>query len=475
MRLVIALRLGVIGCGFAGVLSAGSALAAPTTLQDALIEAYNSNPTLQAERANLRATDEDVPQAVAGWRPTITITGSAGFESGTTNTSPPASGTYPGAPSTNTPFHFAPFQGQVQLTQSLFAGGGTRAAVHHATDAVYAERANLMATEESVFAQAISDYVTVIEDQQLLALDQNNQQVLAEQLKATQDRFRVGELTQTDVAQAQAALDQAISEVATATGNLASANAAYGHDIGSEPTDLAPPPALSIPQKTSDEVSAIAAKNNANVIKAQFTVAAEDDNVEQQFAALLPQINAELVGTRDDNTTQTGVRTDDAQALLAVTVPIYQGGAEYSKVRQAKEQVQQAEQQLIDARLAAVSSAVQSYESLISNQAAVVSDRSEIAADQIALSGVEREALVGTATTLDVLIVEQDLLQARTSLVQNLAQAVASSYGVASAMGQLTARDLALDLPLYDETEYYDSVRNKLFGVSVPNPAGGSR
>jgi len=157
-------------------------------------------------------------------------------------------------------------------------------------------------------------------------------------------------------------------------------------------------------------------------------------------------------------------------AELEVTIPLYQGGEEYSKVRQAKEQVQQAEQQLIDARLASVSSAVQAYETLLANDAATVSDRSQVAADQIALEGEEREALVGTATTLDVLIQEQDLLQARTSLVQNLAQAVASSYGVAAAMGQLTARDLALNVPLYDETAYYDSVHNSLFGVSVPGP-----
>jgi outer membrane protein len=463
MRFVVAL-----GFSFGAILAGGSAFAAPTTLQDAMIEAYHSNPTLLAEQANLRATDEDVPQALAGWRPTVTITGERGRDNGNEVR------TQYGTTSTignNRNLYTA----EVQLSQPIFRGGATRANTHRAKNTVYAERANLIATEEKVFAQGISDYVTVIEDQQLLDLNTNNQQVLAVQLKATQDRFRVGELTQTDVAQAQAALDGAIAQVATAQGNLASANAAYEHDIGSPPVDLVPPSMLALKVKDADEAGAIAAKNNPNVVAAEFTVAAARDNVDLQFSALLPQISALLQGTRTNDQAQTGLITNDAAALLSVTVPLYQGGAEYSKVRQAKEQVQQSEQKLIDERLSSRASAVQAYQTFVANQAAVDSDRAQVSADEIALAGVEREALVGTATTLDVLIEEQDLLQARTTLVQNLAQAVASSYGVASSMGRLTARDLALDVPLYDETAYYDSVDMKLFGVSVPDQAGGQR
>jgi len=473
MRLAVVREFGLATILLAGsALAAGPALAQPTTLQDALVEVYNTNPTLLAQRASLRATDEDVPQALAGWRPTVTINAEGGRDIGNESA---VSTEFGFTSKTFTVDNRDLFTGSVQITEPIFSGGATRANIHKAKDTVYAARATLIGTEETQFAQAISDYVTVIEDQQLLALNKNNEQVLTVQLRATKDQYRVGELTQTDVAQAQAALDGAVSEVATAAGNLAAANAAYEHDIGSPPGDLQPPAELNLGVKNSDDVSRLAAKNNANVVAAQFNLAAAQDNVDLQFAGLMPTVNGVLSGTRSNNQTPGLIQTNDAEAELQVTIPLYQGGAEYSKVRQAKEQVQQAEQQLIDARLASVASAVQAYETLLANDAAVVSDRSEVAADQIALSGEEREALVGTATTLDVLIEEQDLLQARTSLVQNLAQAVASSYGVASAMGQLTARDLALDVPLYDETAYYDSVANSLFGVSVPAPGGGKQ
>lgn len=466
----------VCGIGLAAGLAAGSALAAPTSLQDALIEAYNTNPTLLEERANLRATDEGVPQALAGWRPTVTVSAQGGYDRGNIITSAP---TVDGGDSSATIYR-KPLTETFEVTENLFDGGATRASVHKAKNAVYAERAKLIATEEQVFAQVVTDYVTVIEDQQLLDLNKNNEQVLAEQLKATKDRFRVGELTQTDVAQARAAHEGAVAEVATAAGNLAAANAAYQHDIGSPPGDLVPPAPLAIKTTSKDEVTAIAARNNATVIEAQFTLAANHDAVDEAFAALLPQVNAELLGQRTqgvDDTVLDGLelertKTNDGEALLSVEVPLYQGGAEYSKVRQAKQEVQESEQALIDAREAAISSAVQSLETLKAYSAAVTSDRSEVAADQIALSGVEREALVGTATTLDVLIEEEDLLQARTTLVQSLAQQVASSYGLAEALGNLTARDLRLDVPLYDETAYYDSVDTKLWGVSVPGPNG---
>jgi len=448
----------------------GSAASIPTSLQDALVEVYSTNPTLLAQRASLRATDEDVPQALAGWRPTVTVSGSYGLDNGVEREGAPLA-----FENEKVVTDRAPFTGTLQLTQPIYKGGATRANVHKAKDSVYSARATLIATEEAQFAQAISDYVTVIEDQQLLALNKNNQQVLEVQLKATQDQFRVGELTQTDVAQAQAALDGAIAQVATAAGNLAAANAAYQHDVGSPPVNLTPPTELNIGVANADEVSALAAKNNANVVAAQFNLAAAQDNVDLQFAGLMPQVSGVLTGTVTTNQSVGLQQTNDGEAAVQVTIPLYQGGAEYSKVRQAKQQVQQAEQQLIDARLASVSSAVQAYETLVANQAATVSDRSEVAADQIALAGVEREALVGTSTTLDVLIEEQDLLQARTSLVQNLAQAVASSYGVAAAMGQLTARDLALNVPLYDETAYYDSVDTALFGVSVPSQGNAGK
>ena len=439
---------------------------APHTLAQALSTVYMNYPALQAERAKLRATDENVPQALAGWKPTVVVAGSAGYGNGLTRQYLASAGQWE---KLQTDRDIA--TAQATVTQPLYNGGKTRASVNQATDQVMAERANLLASEESSFASAVNAYVGVIEARQLLQLNQNNQQVLQEQLRATNDQYQVGEVTRTDVAQAEASLASAVASVATAQGNLETATGTFVQIIGyTPPEDLVPPQPLALPIRNERDAATMASANNPAVIAARFNDAAAKNAVEVAFAALLPQVSLQAQIFQSNNS---GARSDDVngyQALVNLSVPLYQGGQEYAAVRQARQTEQQQAQLVGDAQRTAVQNAVNAWETLTAARAAAQSTQTAIRANQIALVGVEREHLVGTRTTLDVLNAQQTLLQSQVTLVQNLANLVTASYGVASAIGRLTARDLNLPVPLYDATAYYDKVKNKWVGIGVPPP-----
>ena len=440
-------------------LASGAVHAQTITLQDALATAYSTNPTLLAARAQLRSVDEGVPQALSNWRPTVVLSGSGGYADGTYH----STGQFGTTDMRNERNIFV---GQATLTQPVFRGGNTRATTNQATNRVYAQRAQLMATEQTVFANVVNAYVTVIQDEQILALNINNEQVLARQLQATQDRFRVGEITRTDVAQAEAALAGARATRETAQGTLQTGRGNYRQYVGVLPDHLTEPQPLMLPVKNQNEAVQLAANNNPNVISALFTDAAARDNIDVQFSQLMPQVSIQALAQRADNSTVVGQRTIGGQVLANVSVPIYQGGAEYSRVRQARQSEQQARKTVDDTRRQSVAQATQAWETLVAARATLDSTRSQIRANQIALEGVQREAIVGSRTTLDVLNAQQALLNSQVTLVQNLANYITASYGVASAIGRLTARDLNLNVPLYDETAYYNAVKDRLWGTS---------
>lgn len=462
-------------CGVAlGLVLAASApamAAPPTTLNEALVAAYQSNPQLLAERANLRAVDEGVPRALSGWRPTVIVSGSAGYINGTERSFlGPVTGSADVSRDTDTE--------QATITQPIFQGGKTRASVFQAENLVRAERAQLIATEGAVFATVVSAYVGVIENRALVDVNQNNVTVLEQQLKSNQDRFNVGELTQTDVAQAEAALAQGQSELATARGNLQTALATYVQVVGEPAGRLTDPQPLILPVSSETSANRMAAANNPTVVNALFNVAASRNAVDVAFAGLMPSLNVQGSAFREDNPQLPNTRTTGWAATVNLAVPLYQGGGEYASVRQAKQQQDRSVQTLDNARRAAVQQASAAWQTLIAARAAIASARAAVKANGIALEGTEREAIVGTATTLDVLTVQQNLLTAQTTLVQNLAAMIDASYGVANAIGRLTARDLRLPVPYYNDTAYYNSVRDALFGVGgAPEnpPAPSSR
>ncbi len=356
---------------------------------------------------------------------------------------------------------------QATITQNIYTGGRVHANISRSKNQVMAERANLIAQEQSSFNNAVSAYVGVIQSQQLLGLQINNEQVLAKQLQATNDRFRVGEITRTDVAQAEAALEGARATRETAVGNLQTARGTFQQIIGVFPPDnLVEPQPLNLPVKSEQEASSLAVNNNPNVITALFNDAAAKDQIDVAFSALLPQISVQGQTFQQNNSAGRSTTSNGYEVVAQLNVPLYQGGSEYAAVRQARQSQQQTNRLIDDAKRTAVQNAVQAWDTLVAAKAAADSTRAQIRANEIALEGTEREAIVGSRTTLDVLNATQLLLQSRTTLVQNLAQVITASYAVAVAIGRLTARDLHLPVPLYDETAYYQEVRNRWVGLA---------
>lgn len=431
----------------------------PHTMQEALAVAYATNPTLQTARAQLRATDENVPQALAGWRPQIVVTGSAGKGFGYDQQATA------GLPTSYTTLNRLLYAAQAQVTQPIYTGGKVPATLHRAKNQVISTRAQLLATEEEVLFNTAQAYVGVVQDEQLLQIDIGNEQILTRQLQSTNDRFRVGELTRTDVAQAEAALASATATRETAEGTLQAARATYEQLVGLPAEDLSTPQPLKLPVRTLDEANRLAGRNNPNVVAALFNDAAARDAFDVAYSALMPTINVQVSATKNYNEFFPGLTEYGGMILGNLNVPIFQGGSEYSAIRQARQAEIQARKQLEDQRRTAVQAATAAWEQLAAARASIVSNRSAVRANEIAVEGLEREALVGSRTTLDVLIGVQQLLTAQTALVQSLASLVNSSYQVAQAVGRLTARDLSLNVPLYDDTAYYKAVKDLWIGT----------
>ena len=443
---------------------AALAQAQPRTLNEALALTYATNPALLAARAQLRAVDENVPQALAGWRPQVQISANAGYIDGTS-----IQYQRPSVLSQGRTLESNALRGtntaQLVVSQPLFRGGQTRAGTNRAENQVMAQRAGLIGSEQTAFTNAVNVYVAVIQSTQVLALNANNEQVLTRQLQATRERFRVGEITRTDVAQAEAALAGATATRQTAQGNLETARATFQQVIGAVPDRLIEPQPLKLPARNMEEARVLAGGNNPAVIGALFSDAAAKDNFDLQYARLMPNLTLQGTLGRNEDVNTKDLTTKVAQVLAVLSVPLYQGGAEYAAIRQARQQQQQSRQLVDDARRAAVQQVSSAWQTYVAARATIQSTRQQIRANEIALEGVQREAIVGSRTTLDVLNAEQTLLNSRVILVQNLSSLVNASYAVASAMGRLTARDLNLNVPLYDETAYYKAVRNRLIGT----------
>ncbi|MGH7058036.1 MAG: TolC family protein, partial [Acetobacteraceae bacterium] len=348
MRAMIPRCGAALGLGL--VLAEPAVAAPPMTLDQALVAAYKTNPQLLAERANLRAVDEGVPKALSGWRPTVIVSGSAWYTSGTEHT-------FLGPITTSTDASRDTDTEQATITQPIFQGGKTRASVFQAENLMRAERAQLIATEGTVFGSVVSAYVGVIENRGLVEVNHNNVTVLQEQLKSNQDRFNVGELTQTDVAQAEAALALGQSQLATAQGNLETALATYVKVVGEPAGKLLDPQPLLLPVSSESAADRMAAANNPTVINALFNVAASKNAVDVAFATLMPSLSVQGSAFREDNPQLPHTRITGWAATINLAVPLYQGGGEYASVRQAKQEQDKSVQTLDNARRTAVQQA----------------------------------------------------------------------------------------------------------------------
>lgn len=435
------------------------------TLQEALAATYNNNPTLLAQRARLRESDEGVPQALSGWRPTVQFTGSAGVQRNESNA--PAGGAFSGSAVNGQPQTLAPRSLDLNVTQPVYNGGRTVAATSQAENTVRATRALTLATEQQVMLSAVTAYLDVVQDQAVLELSINNEQVLRRQLEATNDRFRVGEVTRTDVSQAEATLATATATRVQAEGTLENVRANFERFIGEPPGLLDPPTERPVLPASRAEAASLAASNNPNVISAQFNEAAARDAVRVVRGQLLPQIS--IVGDlnrNEESVTQQRIGTT-ASVIARMTVPLYEGGQIYSQTRQANETVGERRSQIDDTRRQSVQTAQSDWETLQANRAQVQSLIASVKANEVAYEGVQQEALVGARTVLDVLTAEQTLFTSRVGLVQAQHNEALAEFSVAADVGRLTALDLNLPVQPYDFNKHYRSVRNKWIGFGA--------
>ncbi|MEQ8370068.1 MAG: TolC family outer membrane protein [Alphaproteobacteria bacterium] len=445
-----------IAAVLAGLTLLAPVMAAGQTLDAAMVLAYENNPELLAARAALRAVDESLPQALAGWRPTVTLSGSAGKERIDTTTS-----------TTGGVSNRTPVSATLSVSQPLFRGFRTQATTRLSKNEIQRQRAVLVATEQTVLADTVTAYMDVLRDQAILELRRNNEQVLERQLEATQDRFRVGELTRTDVAQGESRLALAASERITAEATLHSSRAVFERVVGVPPGTLVDPDLPTSLPESLDAALAGAQVHSPAVVQAQFAAQAAADDVASIEGELLPAVS--LTGSLSSQEDSLGANSERESASIAaeLSVPLYQAGAVYSRVREAKQRASQRRIEVENARRNAAELATVTWQELQSATGSIASQAARVQASDLALEGVRQESLVGARTVLDVLDAEQELLDARVSLVGAQRDQIVAAYRLLAAAGVLTAADLALAVEIYDMDEHYRSVRGRFFGTGI--------
>lgn len=428
--------------------------ASAESLEEALIKAYQSNPTLEAGRASLRATDEEVSQALSNWRPNVSLSGEAGFRDLDTDQN-----------GTETDNSLTPYTVGAEVVQPLYRGGRTVAETDRAESRIRAARAALRSSEQDVLLQVATAYFNVLRDTAVVELNQNNVRVLERQLEATRDRFSVGEVTRTDVSQAEARLAGSKADLISAQGNLANTRAQYERLVGNKPDNLEIPNPLSgLPTSVTD-VLVIAQEQHPDVVQAQYTEDAAKSDIRLSEGSLYPEVNLSAGVQRAYEASQEDLTADSAEILAQVTVPLYQKGAVYSSVRAAKQTAGQARVQVDEARRAVIENATSSWETLVTARASIESQQAQVSSAEVALDGVQREASVGSRTVLDVLDQEQELLQARVNLVGSRRDAAVAEFQVKAAMGALNAQVLGLPVEIYDTESNYNKVKDQWWGT----------
>src|SRR6476646_824337 len=440
------------------------------TLDGALVLAYQNNPTLNSQRASVRATDEGVPQALSGYRPRVTFNGTVGSQYTDSTTRSQTLGF--GNTYTQLSGNMTPSSLGVTATQTLYNGFQTANRTRQAESQVQAARETLRVTEQVVLLSAVTAYMNLLRDTAILDLQRRNVEVLQEQLRQTRDRFNVGEVTRTDVAQSESRLASGRSQVLSAEATYKASVATYRQVIGVEPGRLAP--ASPVDRFSPRNLAAAVASGTAShptVTLAQFNVDAALLAVKVAEGALYPTLSVTGNFTKNWLSTQSLAVMDSYQASLlgTLSVPIYQGGAEYSLIRQAKETLGQRRLDLDTSRDQARQTVVQSWGLLDAAKANIEATQAQVQAAEIALNGVREEARVGQRTTLDVLNAQQELVNARVALVSAQRDRVVASFTLLSAVGRLSPQVLGLRVPVYDANVHYQQVRDTWAGVRTPD------
>jgi outer membrane protein len=426
--------------------------ASADNLREALVSAYQTNPTLTAQRETLQATDATVAIAKAAGRPQVSATVGLNRDLSRSGILESSGGKGP------------TLSAGADFSLPLFNGGSVRNSIQAAKTRVEAGRATLRAVEGDVFTNAVSAYMNVIRDRAVVELNENNVKVLETNLEATRDRFQIGDLTRTDVAQSEARLQLGRAQLATARGQLTGSEATYRQQIGHPPGQLAPPPPLPPLPTTPEEAVRIALANNPDLISISRQAIAAGYDVRVVEASRLPTISGvasetyvnALGGSTSPLFPSTGTQSTIG---LSARVPIFQGGLPAARIREAQAQEGQVLEQVVGTERAVVQAARAAFATYDAAQKAIQSETVAVQANQLALEGARAEQSVGTRTVIEVLNAEQELLQSQVSLVTAKRDAYVAGFQLLNAMGQAEAQDLGLDGgPLYDPLGNYRRV-----------------
>lgn len=444
-------------------LSAGfSTLARAETLNEALVKAYQSNPQINASRAQQRATDENVPQALAGYRPQIIGSLSAGLQ--------PVRNLLPD--NTIQTSTLKPWTIGVTVTQNLFNGFKTANSVRVAEFQVLSGREALRNTGQGVLLDAVTAYMNVIANQALVETQRGNVSFLRETVGITKKRLDAGDVTPTDTAQAEARLSRGLADLNAAEVALENSRAIYAQVIGNPPVNLSPAQTVDrfVPRSRQEAVDN-SIRDNPAVIAASYDVDVATTTISVAESSLLPQLNVQGNVNRSvqSDTTLGTTRTDQASVVGALTVPIYDGGTAASQTRQAKETAVQSRLVLEQVRNQARTAAISAWVSSEGTKVALSAAEAEVKSANIALQGVRREAQAGQRTTIDVLNSQQDLTAARSRQILAQRDRVIASYTLLSAVGRLDVRTLGLNTPDYLPDVHYHQVRDAWHGVRIPS------
>ena len=446
------------------------------TLQEALTDAYLNNPTLEAARAQLRATDENVPIEKSAGLPSVDGTASVTefLKQNSTSFFAPARALVAG----------------VDLGVPIYSGGAVKNSIRAAEERVQAGRADLRATESAIFSRVVAAYMDVLRGQALVALSSNQVDVLSVNVQATSDRFEIGDLTRTDVAQSQARLAVAQGDLRTSQANLIAARENYIALVGDAPNDLAPPPPLpGLPGDVETAVD-VALEHNPDLIAAQERAAAAGYDINVAGSGRLPRVSIfagydyqNFLGSIPDgfedpqDPTSPRIPSDQtataASAGVSLRLPIFQGGRTAALQRQAQARASAALETVIATERDVIAQVRSAWSSWQASLAIIESSQSAVAAAELSLEGVRAENSIGNRTILDVLNAEQELLQSRVQLVTARRNAYVAGFSLLAAMGRAEARDLGLgdEGVLYDPVANYDRVRGNIWDWSRdPDP-----
>ncbi|TPQ33884.1 channel protein TolC [Bradyrhizobium guangdongense] len=447
---------------------AGPTPALADTIEAALVRAYQNNPQLNAQRAQVRSTDENVPQALSGYRPKVSVSASVGYQYTDTNST--AGGSASTIVRTETHGANAPRSAGMTINQTLFNGNQTANRTRAAESQVSGAREALRVLDQSVLLQAATTYMDYLRDSATLEVQKSNVRVLEQTLKQTRDRFNVGEVTRTDVAQSEAQLAAGKTQALTAESNLTTTRANFRRIIGNDPVNLAPgsPVDRFLPPSLPAAVE-LALVENPNVTAGMYGIDVNYLQVKINEGALLPTISLQAAVTQSYEQSMIAFRSFGASAVAQASMPLYQGGAEYALIRQSKENLAQQRLNLETTRDQARATVVQAWGQLQAGKAQVQSAQAQVTASEIALNGVREEAKAGQRTTLDVLNAQQALVNARVALVTAQHDRVVASYSVLSAVGRLSVQVLGLPTITYDPSVHYQQVRDSWAGVRTPD------